>query len=49
MPCHRVVNSNGKVGGFSKGVERKVEFLEKEGVVVKDGVVVGLDEELFSF
>ena len=35
--CHRVVCSNGKIGGFNKGVREKIKLLKKEGVIVKDG------------
>ena len=30
IPCHRVICSNGKLGGFRWGVERKIKFLNKE-------------------
>ncbi len=32
VPCHRVVNSDGRIGGFAGGVKKKVSLLEKEGV-----------------
>ena len=33
-PCHRVICSNGDIGGYSgsDGVERKIELLKEEGV-----------------
>lgn len=30
VPCHRVICSNGKLGGYRWGVERKIKFLNKE-------------------
>ena len=35
-PCHRVICSNGNIGGYSGtgGVERKKELLRKEGVTL---------------
>lgn len=30
IPCHRVVQSNGKVGGFAWGVRRKAKLLNLE-------------------
>jgi methylated-DNA-[protein]-cysteine S-methyltransferase len=30
VPCHRVVNSNGSLGGFSSGLWRKQKLLELE-------------------
>lgn len=30
IPCHRVINSNGKLGGYAGGITRKQWLLEKE-------------------
>ncbi len=30
IPCHRVICSNGKLGGYRWGVERKIKILNKE-------------------
>jgi AraC family transcriptional regulator of adaptative response/methylated-DNA-[protein]-cysteine methyltransferase len=35
VPCHRVVASGGKIGGFGGGLHRKRLLLEKEGVTAK--------------
>ena len=35
VPCHRVVSSNGKLGGYGFGVETKKELLKKEGAFNK--------------
>lgn len=32
VPCHRVVASNGSLGGFSAGLDRKRALLDHEGV-----------------
>ncbi len=32
VPCHRVIRSNGAIGGFQKGVQVKTHLLKKEGV-----------------
>jgi O-6-methylguanine DNA methyltransferase len=36
VPCHRVVASDGSIGGYSGrgGVKRKISLLEKEGVIL---------------
>lgn len=39
IPCHRVVRSDGTVGGYKMGREVKVELLRKEGIEVEDGKV----------
>lgn len=33
VPCHRVVNTGGKLGGYGGGLWRKVRLLELEGVM----------------
>lgn len=49
VPCHRVVNHSGKLGGFSSGLENKIKLLEKEGVKVKDGKIVDFEKKMFRF
>lgn len=49
VPCHRVVNSDGRVGGYAYGQERKVRLLTRENVKVAKGRVVGCDRILFRF
>lgn len=40
VPCHRVIRSDGFVGGFVHGQEAKIKLLRREGVMVsKDGFV----------
>jgi methylated-DNA-[protein]-cysteine S-methyltransferase len=39
VPCHRVVMSNGQVGGYAYGTARKRQLLEKEGVSLTNGIV----------
>jgi O-6-methylguanine DNA methyltransferase len=44
IPCHRVVRSDGSVGGFAHGTKAKVRMLEKEGVVIRNGKVQNLSK-----
>ena len=41
VPCHRVIKSNGEIGGFmgSKDNQKKIELLTKEGVEIIDNKV----------
>ncbi len=34
VPCHRVINSNGKLGGFATGLNNKIKLLKEEGVEI---------------
>lgn len=54
VPCHRVVRSSGKVGGFNgklsgKNVRRKTSLLKSEGVYVSNSRIVDFSEKLFKF
>ncbi|MFH1505813.1 MAG: MGMT family protein [archaeon] len=49
VPCHRVVNSNGSLGGFASGTKRKITLLKKEGIEVKKGKIVDFKKKLFRF
>ncbi len=40
IPCHRVVMSNGNVGGFARGVKEKVRLLKSEGVKIRNDKVI---------
>ncbi|NMC51795.1 MGMT family protein [Candidatus Kuenenbacteria bacterium] len=33
IPCHRVIRSDGRVGGYNRGEVRKVEILRKEKAI----------------
>lgn len=35
IPCHRVVNADGRLGGYGGGLWRKTRLLELEGVVLR--------------
>lgn len=49
VPCHRVVKSNGLVGGFREGIRKKIDKLRKEGVDIKSGRVTNFKKRIFSF
>jgi methylated-DNA-[protein]-cysteine S-methyltransferase len=40
VPCHRVVKSDGKLGGYRYGTDKKKELLEKEGISIVNGAIV---------
>ncbi len=46
VPCHRVVCSDGSLGGFAFGTKKKQALLAQEGVLVRKGKV---DLRRYSF
>lgn len=48
VPCHRIVRSDGTVGGFASGSEKKTNMLHSEGVKVMNGKIVGLENYLYK-
>ena len=38
-PCHRVINSNGNLGGFAFGVKNKIKLLKSEGIEIKNNKI----------
>ncbi|HLG24053.1 MAG TPA: MGMT family protein [Candidatus Nanoarchaeia archaeon] len=56
VPCHRVVSSGGKIGGFmgttntkSDAIKKKIMMLKKEGVKVKNNKIVNFEKTVFYF
>ena len=49
VPCRRVVQSDGRLGGYTGGgPAKKAQLLRKEGIRVADGKVVDFDRHIFS-
>ena len=49
VPCHRVVASNGDLGGYAFGLDKKIKLLKDEDVLVENGKVVNFKEKIFKF
>lgn len=49
IPCHRLVRSNGEVGGYVFGADKKIKLLKKEGVEISNGKVADLEKYLHSW
>jgi methylated-DNA-[protein]-cysteine S-methyltransferase len=47
VPCHRVIHSNGDVGGFAHGQEQKIKLLTQEGVEIKNNKI-NVEKYLFT-
>jgi len=49
VPCHRVVNSDGRLGGYAKPEEIKIRLLAGEGITIEGGMIVNFTEKLYTF
>ena len=49
IPCHRVVKSDGKIGGYAYGEEIKSDMLTREGIIIKNGKILDLENKIYRF
>ncbi len=45
-PCHRVISSNGMIGGYAHGTEAKIKRLKSEGILIENNKI---DLEKFGY
>lgn len=39
VPCHRIVRSDGGLGGFASGTKKKEALLATEGIIIRNGYI----------
>ena len=39
VPCHRVISSDGSIGGFASGSKNKIKMLKSEGIEIKNNKI----------
>ncbi len=49
IPCHRVVMSTGKIGGYAFGENIKTNMLNDEGIKIQNGKIVDLKNKIYRF
>lgn len=49
IPCHRVVMSTGKIGGYAYGEHVKTKMLNDEGIKIHNGKIVELENKIYRF
>jgi len=49
IPCHRVVMSTGKIGGYAYGEPVKTKLLNDEGIEIKNGKIIDLENKIYRF
>jgi O-6-methylguanine DNA methyltransferase len=48
MPCFKIVNSDGSLGGFGLGIADKIRRLKQDGIDVKNGRIVDFESVFFK-
>ena len=50
-PCHRVVSSDGSLGGYAGKMnsKKKIALLKSEGIIVRNGKILDFPRKLFRF
>jgi len=49
IPCHRVIMSTGKIGGYAFGENIKTKMLNDEGIQIKNGKILDLENRVYRF
>jgi|TARA_B100001105_G_C22145436_1_gene337743 methylated-DNA-[protein]-cysteine S-methyltransferase len=49
IPCHRVVMSTGKIGGYAFGKNIKTNMLNDEGIKIQNDKIVDLKNKIYRF
>ncbi len=49
VPCHRVVKSDGTIGGYAYGENIKKNMLTKEGLQIDDDKILDFKNNIFRF
>jgi len=39
VPCHRVISSNGSLGGFKSGIKNKIKLLKTEKIIIENNKI----------
>jgi len=49
VPCHRVIKSDGKIGGYAWGEKVKAKMLSNEGIKIKNGKILDVEKSIHRF
>ena len=48
-PCYKVVNTDGRLGGFALGDAEKIRRLKKDGISVKSGKLLNFSDLVYRY
>jgi O-6-methylguanine DNA methyltransferase len=48
MPCFKIVQSDGGIGGFGLGIEDKIRRLQEDNIQVKNGKIINFKNVFFN-
>lgn len=49
IPCHRVIKSDGRIGGYAWGEKIKTKMLSNEGIKIKKGKILDPEKTVYKF
>lgn len=49
VPCHRVIMSTGKIGGYAYGEHIKAKLLKDEGIEIENDKILDLENRIYRF
>lgn len=38
-PCYKVINSDGRLGGYASGLKKKIQLLKKDGIEIRNNKI----------
>jgi deoxyribonuclease V len=48
VPCHRVVHSDGSIGKYCEGIEKKMKLLKREGITIHGNKIDDFNQLIFT-
>jgi len=48
-PCHRVVKTDGSLGGYAFGSDKKIALLKSEGISIQNNKIADFNNKLYRF